>query len=141
MATGPRLVKAELATLLSAKPALSGVNVYTYTATEGNITTRDYIILGNVTGRSEPDGMGGAQLVTYTVECETSVSQPGAADTSDRGWAILNAVAEVLASDWKVNDAVLDAQLSDFEIEETVDAESGRRVDIEFKIEIRDDDQ
>ncbi len=136
--TGPRVVKAALVTLLEAKGALSGVTIYTYTPTAEDRTTREYVVLGNVEGTAEPSTMGGSVLTEYVISCEFSVHQPTADDTADRGWAILDAVAEVAASDWTVSGLVLDMQLDSFSLEETVDASGGRRVDVEFDLRIRD---
>lgn len=136
--TGPRVVKAALAVLLEAKGALSGVTIYTYTVTDESRNTREYLILGNVEGTAEPNTMGGSVLSDYVISCQFAVNQPTVDGTADRGWAILDAVAEVLASDWTISGNVLDADLETFELNETVDADGGRRVDVEFTIRIRD---
>ncbi len=136
--SGPRVVKAALKTLLEAKNALSGVTIYTYTVTEESRSKREYLILGNVDGTAEPDTMGGSVLTDYVISCEFAVHQPSADGTADRGWAILDAVSEVAASDWTVSGNVLDMELNSFSLDETVDASGGRRVDVEFNLRIRD---
>ena len=139
MATsGPRVVKAALKTLLEAKGALADVTIYTYTPTAESRATREYVILGNVEGTAAPNTMGGSVLSDYVISCEFSVRQPTADGTADRGWAILDAINEVAASDWTVSGLVLDMQLDSFSLDETVDASGGRRVDVEFDLRIRD---
>jgi len=136
--TSPRAVKAALKTLLEAKPALSGVTIYTYTEKLERIKTREYVILGNISGGVEPETMGGNTLTSYTIDCEFQIHLPAPDDAADRAWAILDAVAEVLASDWTVNGNVLDTDLATFEIEETVKDDGGLVVLVEFTIDVED---
>ena len=136
--TGPRVVKAALTTLLEADGAFTGVTIYTYTADLDSIKTREWLILGDVKGGTEPNTMGGGTLSEYTIECSTTVHQPDADATADRGWAILDAVSEILASGWTVSGNVLDAEIGEFELSETIYAGGGRSVAVEFEIKVRD---
>ena len=135
--TGPRVVKAALKTLLVAKPALSGVKVFTYSAKQEELG-REYVIMGNVDADVEPNAMGFSTLSEYTIECLSVVHQPEPDDTADRGWAILDAVAEVLIANYTASGNVLDANLTKWTIDETVDPDGGRRATITFDIGVRD---
>ncbi len=136
--TGPRVVKAALVTLLEADNAFTDVTIYTYTVDTDSIKTREWLVLGDVKGGTEWNAMGGKTLSEYTIECVSSVHQPAPNATADRGWAILDALAEVLASGWTVSGNALDAEIDTFELSETIHADGGRRVDIEFTIKVRD---
>ena len=136
--TGPRVVKAALKTLLEAEGDLSNVTIYTYTPTAEERVTREYVVLGNIEGEASPNTMGGSVLSDYVISCEFAVRQPTADGAADRAWAILDAVAEVLSTDHTLTGTVLDATLESFDLDETVDPDSGRRVDVEFTIRIRD---
>lgn len=138
--TSPRAVKVALAALLAAEsPAMDGVTIFTYTATADDITTRDYLVLGDVRGTDTPHGMGGSQLSTYTIECEGLVHLSGSDATADRAWAILNTVADIAASQWTVSGTVIDAQMEDWEITETVYPSGGRQAGYTFTIRVRDE--
>ena len=125
-------------TLLAAKPAAAGVEMFTYTATLDNLTTREHVIFGDIEGTIAPFAMGGRTVANYTISCVSMLHQPAADDAADRAWAILNAVAEVLASDWTISGNVLDANLASFTISEGVKDQGGRRVDVEFVIAVED---
>ena len=87
----------------------------------------------------EQFGMGGATLLTtYTIAGEFAIHQPAADSSADRAWAILDAIGTIVGANWTVAGNTLNADLSTFTIEETVFAESGRRVDVEFTITIED---
>ncbi len=135
--TGPRVVKAALKTLLVAKPALSGVDVFTYTA-KLEEQMREFLILGNVDADVEPNAMGFSTLSEYTIDCHSVVRQPEPDDTADRAWAVLDAVAEVLIANYTATGNVLDANLTKWTIDETVDPDGGRRATITFEIRVRD---
>lgn len=138
MATGPRLVKDALAALFSADAAFTGVTIFTYTAKTDEITTRNYLVLGDVVGVDEPHTMAGGRLNTYTIECTSSVSQPLPDGTSDRAWELLSTVAGILATGWTVSGNVIDADIGTWEVSERVHPDGGRVADLEFTIEVRD---
>lgn len=139
MATGPRLVKDAMRTLFAADEAFDGVTIFTYTAKDDEITTRDYLVMGDVTGNDEPHTMGGGRLTTYTIECTSSVTQPLPVGTADRAWTLLSTIASILATGWTVSGNVIDADIGTWEISERVHPNGGRVADIEFTIEVRDE--
>ncbi len=137
--TGPRVVKAALATLFAADAAFNGVTIYTYTVDLGSVKTREWLVLGNVAGTVEHYAAGGSkQLTKYDIEGSFSIHQPAPNDSADRAWALLETMMSVVGPNWTVSGNTLNTYFADYTIDETIHPDGGRRVDVEFTIKVED---